>query len=159
VLVLVGCWRQWSCSGGGGGGGAGDALGRVRCHKYWRAARTAAGQRRAVQNGRVSQGQGTHEQPRRGKGEAGCVRSVFDLRVQSEATGGRWARMLARGCGGVKKGFSKRVEEARRCGSEKEIQRDGRGRGRYYYPPDARLASERAQTQTILAAFTASPSR
>jgi hypothetical protein len=36
-----------------------------------------------------------------------------------------------------KKGFSKRVEEARSCGSEKEIQRDGRGRGRgrYYYPP------------------------
>ena len=35
-----------------------------------------------------------------------------------------------------RKGFSKRVEEARKCGSEKEIQRDGRGRGRgrYYYP-------------------------
>jgi hypothetical protein len=32
---------------GGGGGGAGDGLSgkRVRCHKYWRAARTAAGQR------------------------------------------------------------------------------------------------------------------
>jgi hypothetical protein len=49
------------------------------------------------------------------------------------------------------KGFSKRVEEARKCGSEKEIQRDGRGR--YYYPPrtpDVQLA----QTQTSLAAFT-----
>jgi hypothetical protein len=56
--------------------------------------------------------------------------------VRSEAKGSRGevAGERLRWC---RKGFSKRVEEARKCGSEKEIQRDGRGRGRgrYYYPP------------------------
>lgn len=57
-------------------------------------------------------------------------------------SGARTASEVGEGCGGRRgKGFSKRVEEARKCGSEKEIQRDGRGR--YYYPlrtADARLA-------------------
>jgi hypothetical protein len=111
--------RWWCC----GGGGAGDALGRVRCHKYWRAARTAAGQRRAVQNGRQSQDQGTRAAAQRQGRAGGGGRGAAEMRSEAHGGGGLSA---GRGCGGVKKGFSKRVEEARRCGSEKEIQRDGR---------------------------------
>lgn len=56
---------------------------------------------------------------------------------RGQRSGGRRTVEGEAGGGGerlrCKKGFSKRVEEARRYGSEKEIQRDGRGRY-YYYP-------------------------
>jgi hypothetical protein len=69
----------------------------------------------------------------RGKGDGarGWTESAWEAEVRSEAREDSCVageRLLW-----CKKGFSKRVEEARSCGSEKEIQRDGRGR--YYYPP------------------------
>jgi hypothetical protein len=82
-----------------GGGGAGDALGRVRCHKCWRAARTAAGQRRAVQNGRQWQGRGTRAAAQARAGRAAASgRGEAETRSEAPGGGGRGAGERLRWC-------------------------------------------------------------
>jgi hypothetical protein len=93
-----------------GGGGAGDALGRVRCHKCWRAARTAAGQRGQCKTGGNGRA-GAHEQPRKqGRGGRRRVweRESSEAETRSEATGGG-----GRGAGERLRWCEERLLEAR----------------------------------------------